>query len=44
MTKAQRTEAAKKDLKRHVQQMLTSGNHDIGAIVSAMREILEEWS
>jgi hypothetical protein len=40
----ERTEAAKISLKRHIQQMMTSGNHDIGAIVAAMREILEEWS
>jgi hypothetical protein len=45
MTQTQeiRTQAAKNELQRRIQQMLSSGQHDAGAVKSAMIEILEDW-
>ena len=36
-------DAAKNEIRRRVQQMLSSGRHDIPAIKHALQEIVEAW-
>lgn len=38
-----RIREAKNELRRRIQQMLSSGNHDAGAVKAAMEYILEGW-
>lgn len=36
-------EDAKNELRRRIQQMLSSGRHDAGAVKKALADILEGW-
>lgn len=39
-----RIDDAKNELRRMVQQMLSSGRHDAGAVKAALEGILGDWS
>ena len=39
----QRIDAAKDELRRRVQQMISCGRHDVAAVKHAMEEIVEGW-
>ena len=45
MTPEQRKRAdeARDSLKRHIQQMISSGQYDLAAVKVAMQDILGEW-
>ena len=38
-----RIDDARNELQRRIQQMLSSGEHDAGAIKQALIDILEKW-
>jgi hypothetical protein len=39
----ERINAAKNEIQRRIQQMVSSGQHDLAAVKAALKEIMEGW-